>query len=176
MARKRPRSALAFHFANIGFGLLALWLLPDGVLRPAAAQSVGKNSAIPKTIARTDTTIDPHGKLKSYQPGGATITANNAFFESLGSNGRSCFSCHRVQEGWSISAAGATTRFKTTKGKDPIFSLSDGATCPSDDVSSLAAMKEAYQLLLGSGTYPHFTSDAANLRAAVQHHFGRRSI
>jgi hypothetical protein len=117
----------------------------------AAAQSVGKNSAIPKVIARTVTTANAHGKLQSYQPGGATTTATNAFFQSLGTNGRTCFSCHRPQDGWSISAADATVRFKATRGKDPIFTPSDGATCPTDDVSTSEAMKTAYQLLLGQG-------------------------
>jgi len=115
------------------------------------ADDVGKSSAIPKVIAGTDTTTDSSGKLASYNTGGTTITATNAFFQSLGSNGRSCFSCHRPQDGWSISAADASARFKATKGKDPIFSPNDGATCPSDDVSSVAAMKRAYQLLLGQG-------------------------
>ena len=118
---------------------------------PAATPTVGKNSAIPKAIARTVTTANPNGKLQSYQPGGATITANNAFFQSLGTNGRSCFSCHRPQDEWSISAADATARFKATRGKDPIFTPSDGATNPTDDVSSMEAMKTAYQLLLGQG-------------------------
>jgi cytochrome c peroxidase len=118
---------------------------------PSIAAEVGKNSAIPKTIPRLDTTMDSSGKLASYQPEGATITARNAFFQSLGANGRSCFSCHRPQDGWSISAADATARFKATRGKDPLFSLNDGATCPNDDVSSTAAMKKAYQLLLGQG-------------------------
>jgi cytochrome c peroxidase len=129
--------------------ILALALLANEVRCLAA--DVGKNSAIPKTISRTDTTTDLSGKLASYQPGGATVTSRNAFFQSLGSNGRSCFSCHRPQDGWSISAADATARFKATKGKGPIFNLNDGATCPSDDVSSTAAMRKAYQLLLGQG-------------------------
>ncbi len=119
----------------------------------AAAQTVGKNSAIPKTIARTITTANLNGKLQSYQPGGVTITANNAFFQSLGTNGRSCFSCHRPQDEWSISAADATARFKATGGRDPVFTPSDGATNPKDDVSSMAAMRTAYQLLLGQGLF-----------------------
>ena len=120
----------------------------------AGAQSagkVGKISAVPKTIARTLTTADPRGKLASYQPDGATSTATNAFFQSLGTNGRTCFSCHRPQDGWSLSAADAAVRFNQTKGKDPLFSPIDGATCPDADVSSMAAMKQAYRLLLGQG-------------------------
>lgn len=120
-------------------------------LYPGAAPTVGKNSAIPKAIPGTVTTANPNGKLQSYQSGGTTITANNAFFQSLGTNGRSCFSCHRPQDDWSISAADANARFKATNGKDPIFTPSDGATNPTDDLSSIEAMKRAYQLLLGQG-------------------------
>lgn len=134
-----------------GVLIMAGGLVMGGASYLAAAQSVSKNSAIPKAIARTVTSPDTHGKLQTYQPGGATVTANNAFFQSLGTNGRSCFSCHRPQDGWSISAADAAARFKATKGKDPIFTLSDGATCPTDDVSTTEAMQTAYQLLLGQG-------------------------
>jgi cytochrome c peroxidase len=135
--------------------LLILGLTIIGSAFIAAAQSVGKNSGIPRTIARTVTTTDSSGgasgKLQTYQPGGATTTATNAFFLSLGSNGRTCFSCHRPQDGWTLSSADAAARFKASKGKDPMFTLSDGAPCPSDDVSTLAAKKQAYQLLLGQG-------------------------
>lgn len=113
--------------------------------------SPGKAIAIPKIIKRIDTTSDPSGKLSSYQPGGATATASNPFFQSLGTNGRSCFSCHSPNDGWSISAADMVTRFKKTNGTDPVFRLVDGATCPTDDVSTIAAMQQAYQLLLGEG-------------------------
>jgi cytochrome c peroxidase len=159
----RSRTSLENLATSIDEGVLVLKAVLAGALivtlgifaegAACIAADVGKNSAIPKTIPRIDTTADTSGKLASYQPGGATTTARNAFFQSLGTNGRSCFSCHRPQDGWSISAADATARFKTTRGKDPIFSLNDGATCPSADVSATAAMKRAYQLLLGQGLF-----------------------
>ena len=135
----------------VGALTTVVWLSVATGSYPAAAPTVGRNSAIPKAIAGRVTTANPNGKLQSYQPGGATITANNSFFQNLGTNGRSCFSCHRPQDAWSISAADATARFKATKGKDPIFTPSDGATNPTDDISSMEAMKTAYQLLLGQG-------------------------
>ena len=42
---------------------------------------------------------DPAGALATFQPNGATVTANNAFFQNLGTNGRTCFSCHQPQAG-----------------------------------------------------------------------------
>lgn len=142
--------------ADFGAGTTASgWAEPAHSQEPSASiddkPGLGKAVPIPKTIKRTDTTRDPAGKLSSYQPGGATATAGNAFFQSLGTNGRSCFSCHSYEDGWSISSADMVARFKKTKGTDPVFRPVDGATCPNDDVSTIAAMQNAYQLLLGHG-------------------------
>lgn len=131
------------------------WAEPAQSQAPSASidekANLGKAIPLPKIISRTDTTIDPAGKLSSYQPGGATATASNAFFQSLGTNGRSCLSCHSPNDGWSISSADVAARFKKTSGTDPVFRLVDGATCPNDDVSTVAAMRQAYKLLLAQG-------------------------
>jgi hypothetical protein len=95
--------------------------------------------------------VDPRGKIASFQPGGPTTPALNAFFQNLGTNGRSCFTCHRPKTGWTVSAASVRERFKASRGKDPIFRLVDGATCPSDKVSTLAEKIHAYRLLTGKG-------------------------
>ena len=89
--------------------------------------------------------------MATFQPGGATFTFNNAFFQNLGTNGRTCFSCHQPQSGWGVSAAGVAERFAQSGGTDPIFRLVDGATCPSDNVSTPAAKRQAYSLLIDKG-------------------------
>jgi cytochrome c peroxidase len=106
---------------------------------------------IPPTIDRFRVDPDPKGAIASFQPNGATITANNAFFQDLGTNGRRCFTCHQPQNGWSISATDVAERFDTSAGTDPIFRLVDGATCPSDDVSTVRARRKAYKLLTEKG-------------------------
>jgi cytochrome c peroxidase len=105
----------------------------------------------PPIIPRFEIDRDPAGAVATFQPGGATFTFNNAFFQNLGANGRTCFSCHQPQSGWTVSAAGVAARFAQSGGTDPIFRLVDGATCPSDDVSSLAAKRQAYSLLIDRG-------------------------
>jgi len=105
----------------------------------------------PRVIDRFRVDEDPKGAIASYQPGGATITANNAFFKDLGTNGRTCFTCHQPQNGWGVSAHDVAERFENSAGTDPIFRLVDGATCPSDDVSTLRKKKEAYRLLIKHG-------------------------
>src|SRR6478735_3028250 len=98
---------------------------------------------IPPVIDHFSVDRDPHGVIASFQPNGATITANNAFFKDMGTNGRSCFTCHRPENGWSVTPADIAERFEKSRGTDPIFRLVDGATCPSDNVSTLRAKRHA---------------------------------
>lgn len=102
---------------------------------------------IPMSAAKDD----PSGRIATFQPGGATFTGSNAFFQDLGTNERTCFSCHQPHNGWSVSAASVSIRFEASHGTDPIFRLVDGATCPSDDVTTLKAKREAYKLLIDKG-------------------------
>ena len=80
-----------------------------------------------------------------------SLDTSNPFFASLGTNGRTCASCHQQAEGWSITPAGVTKRFDATGGTDPIFRLNDGAVSPNADVSTVAARKNAYKLLMSRG-------------------------
>lgn len=43
-----------------------------------------------------------HGKDATYSTAGF-IDLNNPFFKSLGSNGRSCATCHLPSQGWTIT-------------------------------------------------------------------------
>jgi hypothetical protein len=105
----------------------------------------------PRIIDRFRLDLDAKGAIASFQPNGATITSNNAFFKDMGTNGRTCFTCHQPQSGWTITPGDVAERFDRSAGKDPIFRLVDGATCPSDDVSTLRAKRRAYRLLLEKG-------------------------
>jgi cytochrome c peroxidase len=107
--------------------------------------------ATPPVIPESEADFDPSGTIATYQPNGATQTSANAFFQNLGTNERTCFTCHQPQNGWSVSAAGVQARFYASFGSDPIFRLVDGATCPTDDVSSVDDKLQAYSLLLSKG-------------------------
>ncbi|MDN5850549.1 MAG: hypothetical protein L0H63_13085, partial [Nitrococcus sp.] len=95
-------------------------------------------------------TRNPSGKLGTDVPGGE-IDTSNAFFQSLGSNGRSCNTCHVLEAGWGTSAARIRARFEATNGADPIFRVVDGANSPRADVSTEAKRREAYSMLLKYG-------------------------
>jgi cytochrome c peroxidase len=104
----------------------------------------------PPVIGPNTTDADPTGTISTYQPGGSTPTSN-PFFQDLGTNERTCFTCHQPETGWTVSAQSVQDRFNASSGSDPIFRLVDGATCPSDDVSSLDKKRQAYSLLLSKG-------------------------
>src|SRR5205814_6026679 len=71
--------------------------------RQAPMQSSTEPGQTPATIPQFMESSDLTGRVASYQPKGATVTAGNAFFASLGTNGRTCFSCHQPQSGWSMT-------------------------------------------------------------------------
>jgi cytochrome c peroxidase len=105
----------------------------------------------PPDIPKVEIDPDPSGRVETFQPAGATSTAENPFFQNLGTNGRTCFTCHQPQTGWTITAASASERFQASGGTDPLFRSIDGATCPTDDVSTLGAKRRAFKLLIEKG-------------------------
>ena len=110
-----------------------------------AARQVATPSRVDGLVTR-----DPSGLLQTRTPDGQ-VDRSNPFFQSLGSNGRSCSSCHQQQDGWTISAADVQKRFVATRGTDPIFRPVDGANSPLADVSTLSARVAAYSMLLNHG-------------------------
>src|ERR1035441_2341527 len=57
------------------------------------------------------------GLLETNNAGNGPIDLTGPFFQSLGTNGRSCFTCHRPAQGWGISADEVKTRFEMTQGR-----------------------------------------------------------
>ncbi len=84
----------------------------------------------PTVIPQYFDNADPTGTIATYQPAGPTVTAGNAYFTSLGSNGRTCFTCHQPQNDWAMNPSSAMAIFMATKGADPLFAPVDGANCP----------------------------------------------
>jgi cytochrome c peroxidase len=93
---------------------------------------------------------DPTGIVRTYNVNGA-IDFDNPFFQSLGTNGRSCGSCHQPADGWTIVPSHVQARFEATDGEDPIFRTNDGSNSPAADVSTAEARRSAYSMLLTRG-------------------------
>jgi cytochrome c peroxidase len=92
-------------------------------------------------------TPDSTGVLATYSTNGG-IDTNNPFFQNLGTNGRTCNTCHISSSAWGITPADVQEKFNRTQGTDPIFRTNDGSNCPSADVSTLSARRDAYSQLL----------------------------
>src|ERR1700732_2876522 len=89
------------------------------------------NGQTPASIPRSAALPDPTGRIGSYQPGGATTTSKNAFFTStLGTNQRTCFSCHQPQDGWTITPRTVQSIYLNSHGFDALFQPVDGSNCP----------------------------------------------
>src|SRR5690242_18357064 len=110
----------------------------------------------PPTIPEHLLSVDRSGAVATYNTNAPTYTDRNAFFQSLGTNGRACATCHEPRSGWGVSAASIRQRFSASHGTDPIFRVVDGATCDTDDVSSFSAKRAAYNLLLSKASFGFF--------------------
>src|SRR6202163_3848178 len=81
---------------------------------------------------------NPSGASETYSSTGGGIDLTGPFFQSMGTNGRSCATCHQPSDGMSVSTASVQQRFALTQGQDPIFRTVDGSNCNhSVDVSTL---------------------------------------
>lgn len=136
--------------ANIAFRML-LALAASGLLLTIGCSSVrmpAESSTNPEP--RTITTSDSTGLLATYSKMGP-IPTGNPFFQKLGTNGRTCNTCHLIDQGWSITPAAVQARFDKDGGLDPIFASVDGTNCPTDDLSTTAARAAATTLLRTKG-------------------------
>lgn len=88
----------------------------------------------------------PSGTESTYVATG-NIDPNGIFFKALGTNTRSCASCHQLSQGMGLSAASAQTLFTTSNGNDPLFLAVDGANCPTAGTGDSAG----HSLILNNG-------------------------
>ena len=115
------------------------WILVIGFLGMAGVISA---AVIPNLFPF----LDPTGLVSTYNANGP-IDEKSPFFQSLGTNGRSCATCHIASNAMGLSVQNVRARFEFTRGRDPLFASIDGANCPGarqDDAS-------AHSLLLNGG-------------------------
>lgn len=93
---------------------------------------------------------DDSGILRTVSSAGY-IDTTNPFFQSLGTNGRRCDTCHVSSDAWSLTPETARQRFEETDGLDPLFSPNDGTDSPNADRSTRAARRRASRMLLTKG-------------------------
>lgn len=109
-------------------------------LRAAAA------SVIPDLL----TFPNASGQGQTFNPRGI-LDPDTPFFQSMGTNGRSCVTCHAAEDGWTITPASVRQRFDASDGLDPLFRTNDGSNCAGADASTREARETNFSMLLNRG-------------------------
>lgn len=136
------------HYWHVGDVMKTTKLISMVIVASAILATVGMLRAGEKKNA-VQSIPNPMGVAQTLSITG--FSQDSDFFKKLGTNGRTCATCHDGANGWSVTPASLQARFKSTGGTDPIFRPNDGAVCPNADVSTVAARKKAYALLLSKG-------------------------
>jgi cytochrome c peroxidase len=106
---------------------------------------------VPAVVAPLEIDADPGGQTGLYSTTGATVTATNPFFQSLGSNGRACVTCHVPANAMGLSLANIQSRFNAGSTHDPLFAPVDAATCPKN-VPAASTSRSLLGGLFGTGS------------------------
>jgi len=130
---------------NHRFRLRPIWMLLAG-LSLVSIPSLAGDTALPNMLRFPN----PTGYAATFSTAGK-VDLTGPFFQSLGTNGRSCGSCHQPGDGWTVTPQHVQQRFDATDGTDPIFRTVDGANAPELDVSTVDARRSAYSMLLSKG-------------------------
>jgi cytochrome c556 len=102
--------------------------------------------------------LDLTGFSGTYSNTG-NVDLSSPFFQSLGTNGRTCATCHQPNNAFGLSAADAQIRYFLTRGQDPLFAQIDGSTCPTGPVNNSLVLNNG--LIRIGLTVPPNTTDAS---------------
>src|SRR5581483_9139929 len=146
--------------------------------------------ALAQTLPQIDTHTDSGGSFTNYQSNGPTNEATSPFFQALGSNGRTCQTCHEPGDAFGLSLTDINNIYTATNGTDPLFAAVDGADCIDQPNSHTMLLKHGLiRIMLPispttyNGSVPNFTVKVtrdptkcelsnANVQAACQAEFG----
>ena len=146
---------------------LVKWVVVLACAAAGAAQAGDREDRQRPDRPQLHSVRDDSGVLVTISTNGF-IDERNPFFRPLGSNGRSCVTCHQPQEGWTMTPKGLRERFDETQGTDPVFRLVDGADSPLADVSTRQAREKAYSMLLDKGLIRIGLADSADGRVRAR--------
>jgi cytochrome c peroxidase len=130
------------------FALASLLIVAVGCSTSAPTSTTITTPSTPTTptIPNLQPFADSTGNVSTYTTAGV-IDESTSFFASLGTNGRTCATCHQAAQGMSMTPAANTTLFNSTNGADPLFAAIDGANYPTAPTGDLAS----HSLILNNG-------------------------
>jgi cytochrome c peroxidase len=101
-------------------------------------ETVGPPESVATVHAALAEAINPAGIASTVHLSGS-IDRTNPFFQALGTNPRTCETCHSPQQGWTINSLSSAISFVTTLGLGPLFNLVDEGSRPDANISTLQA-------------------------------------
>ena len=131
------------------------WVLSCGIflagagcgLEPEAGDQEESKAQLQNYALRQNETFNHAGAAETAHTSGV-IDTSNPFFKAMGTNPRTCESCHMASQGWTISAPAVALKFHLSDGLDPLFNLVDTGTRPDADVSTSAARRQTFDSMI----------------------------
>jgi len=134
-------------------GAVCITTAGAGCSAAVGPEAIGQSA---NELSSTITNPDDFGQVSVFSTNAERgIDLNNPFFQNLGANGRTCNSCHKLENAMGISVARIQSIFNATNGTDPLFTTNDGSNAPTgfySNTSSLASRKISFSMLLNHGT------------------------
>jgi len=126
--------------------LKAFRLCAAGILLAAAGCGVMGDAGDP--VSQSDSNLlsarNDFGTAETFQVTGA-VDFTNPFFQQLGTNPRTCATCHASDQGWTMTSEANEQLFNRTNGLAPLFNPVDEGARPDEDLSTKDAREAAFE-------------------------------
>ncbi|HZT77437.1 MAG TPA: hypothetical protein VFA27_12355 [Vicinamibacterales bacterium] len=130
---------------------VAVMTLAAGLAATARVRA-GSGFELPTLLPNDFPFLNAAGFATTVSSAHPFIDLSGSYFMPQGSNGRSCATCHTPQDAWSITPSTVQRLFADTDGTHPIFNPLD-ANDPNADLSTVAARRAGYSMLLTRGVF-----------------------
>src|SRR5262245_9338110 len=98
---------------------------------------------VAETSAALEAARNPFGVAETFHTTGA-IDFTNPMFLQLGTNARSCATCHAADMGWTLTAKAVARLFDDSDGLAPLFMVHDEGSRPDADISTKQARRATF--------------------------------
>jgi len=98
---------------------------------------------VDQAVSALEVAGNDYGQAETFHTSG-TIDFTNPFFQALGTNPRSCATCHAPDQGWTMTAEANKELFKDTDGLAPLFNLVDEGSRPDADISTKDLRRQVF--------------------------------
>jgi len=126
--------------------LKAFRLLPAGILLAGAGCGLASDvdDPVSEGNAKLLSTRNEFGTAETFHVTGA-VDFTNPFFQQLGTNPRTCATCHGSDQGWTMTSDANDKLFNVSNGLAPLFNPVDEGARPDADLSTKDRREAAFE-------------------------------